>query len=87
MLDKENDKRLMEQYQLGNAAKRALEFFGDWMTKRKEKLTREMLAASTADAAIPFWNKLKLLEELERDIYRDIQTGELALLEMEEQNG
>ncbi len=77
----------MEQYQIGNAAKKALDFFGNWATARKEKLTREMLAASTPEAAIPFWNKLKLLEELERDIHRDIQTGELALLEMEESDG
>ena len=83
-IDKEVDERLMEQYQLGNSAKKAVEHFADWIETRRARLTREMLASLTPEEAIPYWNKLKTLEELERDLYRDIQTGELAMQEMEE---
>lgn len=76
----------MEQYQLGNSAQKCLDYFGGWIEKRRERLTREMLASSTQEDALPFWSKLKILEELERDLKRDIQTGELAILEMEEEN-
>jgi hypothetical protein len=85
-MDNAKDKRLLEQYQLGNSAKKAMYYLEDWIDKKRDKLTRELLAASDAEAAIPIWTKLKTLEEMYKDINIDIQTGELALREMEEEN-
>lgn len=80
----EKDKRLLEQYQTGESAKRALYYLEDYFDTKRSKLTRQMMDAPSEDVAIAFWHELKMLSELQKNINLDIQTGELAIKEMEE---
>lgn len=79
------DKRLMEQYQKGNSAQAAFYYFDDWYDKQKEILTNKIMKCPVEEV-IGIRNELSSLDKLMKDIKRDIQTGELALKEMEEDN-
>lgn len=79
------DKRLMEQYQKGNSAQAAFYYFDDWYDKQKEILTNKIMKCPVEDV-IGIRNELSSLDKLMKDLKRDIQTGELALKEMEEDN-
>ena len=84
MLPKDKDKRVQDAYLLGNLAIKAKEYLNPWFKNKRDRLTRDMLAASNEEAALVFLRKIKLIDELEKDINKDIQTGELAIREMEE---
>lgn len=79
------DKRLMEQYQKGNSAQAAFYYFDDWYDKQKEILTNKIMKCPVEEV-VSVRNELSSLDKLMKDIKRDIQTGELALKEMEEDN-
>lgn len=79
------DKRLMEQYQKGNSAQAAFYYFDDWYDKQKEILTNKIMKCPVEEV-VGIRNELSSLDKLMKDLKRDIQTGELALKEMEEDN-
>lgn len=83
-MDKDNDIRLQEQYELGNLALKATQYFEEWLAKKKEKVVREMASAKTQEELVPLWQRFKVLQEFDHDLHTDIETGELAINEMEE---
>lgn len=82
-MDNDKDKRLMEQYQKGNSAQKAFNYFTDWMVKERATLIRKMTETPDKEVAISYWSKLRLIDEFEKNIMTDIQSGELAMLESE----
>ena len=79
------DKRLMEQYQKGNSAQAAFYYFDDWYDKQRIILTNKIMKCPVEEV-VEVRNELSSLDKLMKDLKRDIQTGELALKEMEEDN-
>jgi hypothetical protein len=84
-MNEDKDKRILEQYQKGNSAQKALYYLDDWIQGYKEKISREMMLATEEQNVVKLWMKLKVVNEFYRTIQTDIQSGQLALEEMEEE--
>lgn len=82
----DNKLHALKQYQLGNNAKKALFFFENWLRDRRIRLNRDLMNSKEEKDIMAIWNKLKVLDEFESDVNTAIQSGDLAMDELDDED-
>jgi hypothetical protein len=82
--DRDKERELTKIVEHGESARKALIYFEGWIDKKKSAITSRMASSSSEDAVLDMWRQLKLFDQLLKDMKTDIQSGELAMDELEE---